>query len=212
IASGIWNSSAEVITIGLSGLGLGSYNYTLVVYDVDLNSANDTVYVSVVDGTPPIINTPSDIVFTEGETGYSIDWAASDLHPTTYSIFQNEVEVQSGNWDVDANISISLDGLPAGSYNYTIVVYDIGGNSVSDQVDVTVNEAETTTTTTTSTTTTTTSTTTTTTTTSQTETSTTTQDDDPFLTESLITIVASWVGSLIVVLVIAEIIIRRRNR
>ncbi|MFW9965839.1 MAG: hypothetical protein ACFFEA_01670 [Candidatus Thorarchaeota archaeon] len=68
-----------------------------------------------------------------------------------YTIYKEGVIEDSSTWDGSA-ITIDVDGPSTGDYDYTIVVFDIGDNSVSDTVIVTVNEVETTTTTTTPTT------------------------------------------------------------
>ncbi|NWF95633.1 MAG: hypothetical protein HXY34_05790 [Candidatus Thorarchaeota archaeon] len=47
VRSGLWNSSSEVIVISVDGLLRGTYNYTLVVTDIDNNTAADTVIVTV---------------------------------------------------------------------------------------------------------------------------------------------------------------------
>jgi len=48
--------------------------------------------------------------------------------------------MDSGNWD-GSPISISVDGLNLGTYNYTIVIYDNSENWVTDTVYVYVNTA-----------------------------------------------------------------------
>ncbi len=47
----------------------------------------------------------------------------------------NDVHIRGQKRD---NITVEVDGLSVGIYNYTIVVYDISGNWVSDEVIVTV--------------------------------------------------------------------------
>jgi hypothetical protein len=106
----------------------------------------------VVDSTHPILDTPDDVEFTVGETGNTIDWLPSDSRPTSYEVFVNSVSTFSGDWNASSeHIVVNLDGLIVGSYNYTCVVYDEGGNSAIDTVIVTVNDVVTTPTTTTTT-------------------------------------------------------------
>ena len=74
------------------------------------------------------------------------------MEPGTYEIFKDGVSVASGPWHSSAEeISIGVDGLTVGEYNYTIVFTDVSGNSASDEVLVTVSEESTSTTTTTTT-------------------------------------------------------------
>ncbi|TFG14653.1 hypothetical protein EU537_03010 [Candidatus Thorarchaeota archaeon] len=162
VHSGLWNSSSETITVSVDNLGLGVHNYTIVVTDIGSNSAASTVWVTVVDGTSPTIDSPSDVEYTEGETGHEIEWTPFDHHPLSYIILLDGETARSGSWDnASLPISISVDGLGEGVYNYTISVEDVAGNKASDTVIVTVNAESSSTTTGTSTTTSTTTTTTT---------------------------------------------------
>jgi hypothetical protein len=104
-----------------------------------------THYFTVVDTIDPVLDSPSDVEFNVGETGYSIDWDPTDIRPATYEVFVDSVSTFSGDWNATSeHIVINLDGLAFGTYNYTCVVYDEAGNSVADTVIVTVNEVVTT--------------------------------------------------------------------
>ena len=108
------------------------------------------------DGAIPTIDSPLDIEYYEATTGHSITWSPSDDHPRYYIIYRNDIMISSDSWD-GSQITISVDGLSPGIYNYTLIVINASGNIISDTVFVTVLESTTTTTiiTTTSTTTTT---------------------------------------------------------
>ena len=139
VKSGAWNSSSEFLVILVDGLGLGSHNYTIMVIDIGGNTAVDTVFVHVTDGTDPNIDTPVDVQYDEFATGYSIVWNPSDAHPVSYVIYLEGSPVKSGAWNSSAEtITISVDGHLLGVYNYTLLVVDIGGNSATDEVLVTV--------------------------------------------------------------------------
>ncbi|MBN2230029.1 MAG: hypothetical protein JW779_10625 [Candidatus Thorarchaeota archaeon] len=160
--SGNWNSTFETVRISLDGLALGSHNYTCVVYDDAGNSAVQEISVSAVDWTWPEIVGQDDFAFTEGETGLSVNWNGTDLYPDHYVILENGITIAGNDWNSSLEtISYSLEGLTAGTYNYTCVIYDGTGNWIADTIIVTVNAVITTTTTTTATTTITTTTTTT---------------------------------------------------
>ncbi|MBY8996320.1 MAG: hypothetical protein KGD60_01215 [Candidatus Thorarchaeota archaeon] len=135
IDSGIW--SGGNITSSLVGLTIGEYNYTVVVFDTSGNSASDTTFVTVIDDTLPIIDNPDDIEYSEGSTGNTIVWVASDQNPSTFTIYRDEIIIRSDAW-TGAPILQSIDGLAIGVYNYTVVVTDTSGNWVSDEVNVTV--------------------------------------------------------------------------
>lgn len=139
VLSGAWNSSSEFFVISVDGLGLGSHNYTIVVTDVGGNTTSDTVFVHVTDGTDPNIDPPVDVQYDEFSTGYSIVWNPSDAHPVSYVIYLEGSTIKSGAWNTSAEtITISVDGHLLGVYNYTLLVVDIGGNSATDEVLVTV--------------------------------------------------------------------------
>ncbi|MGY5880135.1 MAG: S8 family serine peptidase [Candidatus Thorarchaeota archaeon] len=194
IKSGFWNSSSETIMISVDGHGPGEYNYTLLVADMSGNSAFDDVLVTVVDSIIPTIDSPIDVEYTEGDTGITITWNPLDFHPLSYEIFIDGFSLGSHDWSLPlASIIVSVDGHSAGEYNYTIVVTDVGGNTASDSVTVTVTASSTTTTTTTTTSTTTT--------TTNTTTTTTTDVPPPVMTVIIIIIIGAG-GAIVVIIVI----------
>ncbi len=152
IDSGTWNN--ESISISVDGLSAGTYNFTLIVFDLVGNHVSDTVFVTVTpDNIAPSIDHPADIVYVEGTTGRSITWNPSDAHPASYEIYRNGTLVDSGTWNNEA-ISIAVGGLSVGTYNFTLVVQDVAGNHASDTVLVIVIPSSTTSTATATTTTT----------------------------------------------------------
>ncbi len=86
----------------------------------------------------PIVSSPIDISFNEGDIGNSITWFITDTNPDTYIITQDGITVDSGSWASESEITISLDGLTEGTYTFIIIVADDEGLSASDSVDVTV--------------------------------------------------------------------------
>jgi hypothetical protein len=141
IRSGPWNSSGEVMAVLVEGFALGDYNFTIFVIDTDTNNATDTVWVYVYDGTLPTINSPIDINYDEGQTGFVIEWTPSDLHPQSYTVYRNSIEIKSGIWNSSSEvITIQVGNLSYGDYNFTINVLDVGGNSVTDEVKVVVTD------------------------------------------------------------------------
>ena len=113
------------------------------------NSSTDTVYVAVVDGTPPVLTHPNDLTYSEDSTGHTISWQGTENYPSHYEVFKNGSIYRSGPWNSSSEvISVSVDGLTQGAFLFVIVVYDIAGNSAMDTVVVRVLEPPTTTTTT----------------------------------------------------------------
>lgn len=103
-------------------------------------STSTDVVVFAIDTNAPNLNSPNDLVYDEGDTGIFIDWEANDSIPSYYSIEKDSIEVQSGSWSSEIPISINIDGLFQGIYNYTIIIWDQAGHSNSDTVNVTVME------------------------------------------------------------------------
>ncbi|MGY5876781.1 MAG: NosD domain-containing protein [Candidatus Thorarchaeota archaeon] len=121
--------------------GIGNYweDYSGTGVYLITGSAGSTDYHPFVfsDTTPPTIDHPADLEYIEDSTGHTIMWTPYDNYPSHYVIYQNGSEVTSTGWD-GSYITVNVDGLSEGVFNYTIVVYDIHGNWVSDMVTVIV--------------------------------------------------------------------------
>lgn len=131
---------------------LGLHFIIVSVHDNVGNYMSKTHYITVVDNEFPVLDSPADVDFTVGEVGYTIDWDPTDIRPSYYEVFIEDVLSYTGNWNASSeHVIINLDGSAVGTYNYTCVVYDEAGNSAVDTVIVTVNEVAVTTTTTTTT-------------------------------------------------------------
>jgi len=137
------NSSLFNINSGLlqniSVLEYGIIYVEVRAYDPSENYVCHVIQISVTDSISPWVDSPADIVLTEGAQGFSITWSVLDCNPSTYEILKNGVSIQFGDWTPDMlSIQYSLNDLPAGSYVFTIILTDAAGNSVSDDVQVTV--------------------------------------------------------------------------
>jgi len=135
IDSGTWNGSD--LRVRLDGLPLGLYVFNLIINDTSNNYVEDEVLVTIADLIAPTVDHPQDIWYLEGGVGSSITWHPDDLFPTSYRIFVDDTEMESGAWD-GSSITYSVDGLIPGVHNCTIVLYDIDDNLVTDYVQVTV--------------------------------------------------------------------------
>ena len=112
--------------------------------------AGGRVFIGSLDGTfycfsaginvAPMITSPGDVVYAAGTTGHSISWTVTDTTTaaTSYIVYQNESPVASGSWASGSPILQLIDGLLAGSYNFTIVVLNGLGGIATDQVWVIV--------------------------------------------------------------------------
>ncbi|MHA2337805.1 MAG: hypothetical protein ACXACX_10900, partial [Candidatus Hodarchaeales archaeon] len=135
---GAWFSGiGEDYNIG--GLTKGIYNITIVFYDRGGNIIFDTIWVTVIDDVDPIFtSTPINLDQSVGTTGNTLEWIATDNYPKNYEIFKEEVLNQTGSWTSGIAISINVDGLAEGTYNFTIVIYDLSGNSNIHEIEVNV--------------------------------------------------------------------------
>ena len=148
-SSNVWRGPP--IIVDLTTLPVGVQTFTLQVFTISGGFESDTVVVTVLDPTIPIIDEPEDIEYVIGETGFSISWNPTDPYPASYKIYRNSVLIEEDTWD-GSQISINVDGLTVGTWIYEIVVYSLS-MSANDTVLVIVTEFTTSSTTTTSTTT-----------------------------------------------------------
>jgi hypothetical protein len=119
--------------------------------------ATDTVFVTVIEAAAPTVDHPADIEYELGQTGNVIVWHPSDATPAAYFVFRDGNLSTFDIWNTSGEaIAVSVDGLPLGVHNCTLMVIDRGGLFATDSVLVTVVQPQTTTTTTTTNTTTTT--------------------------------------------------------
>jgi hypothetical protein len=133
IESGILTVSS--LTHSLTGLVIGEYIYTLVVYDTFGLSHTSTTYVTVVDMTPPTLSHVSDCRFLKNDPKASITWQAYDLHPSSYTVTTDGVAAIPVSWD-GSEITIHCTGWTEGNYTVLLQVSDASGNIVSDEVEV----------------------------------------------------------------------------
>ncbi|MFW9837045.1 MAG: DUF2341 domain-containing protein [Candidatus Thorarchaeota archaeon] len=133
----LWTSGT--IALDIDGLDLGEYNFSILVVDSSGNFAMDSVIVTVVDTTSPIIDHPTDIVIDLDMENIQITWRPTDLLPFNYEIYQNGTLVAGGTWASGENLTYALpEGLSTGTYNYTVIVWDTSGNYNSDTVLVNI--------------------------------------------------------------------------
>ncbi|MFO7836576.1 MAG: hypothetical protein R6V83_07975 [Candidatus Thorarchaeota archaeon] len=135
-----WNSTPYDYTFNMTGYDLGAYEVTLEAYDQNENLASDTITVLVYENVTPVVEGPDETIeFYYTETGYSITWNVSDDHMDRYRILQNGSEVKSGTLDPDSpRVTVSLEGLNIGLYEYSLIANDTSGNIGIDNVTVRV--------------------------------------------------------------------------
>ena len=206
------NTDDNAISVSVEFTPIEAGTHTLRIWAAGSNYESGSLTVTVLaeyDANAPIIDNPPDIEYEYQETGSVIVWNATDPNPVNYTIYRNGAIVGSGGWN-GSMISIPVDWLIPGTYEYTLTVFNIGGYSSSDTVIVSVTLPAATTTSTTTTTTTSG-----TTTSEPSETTTTSQVVPtgplihPAVVEPLVLVVGSWVSIIIVVLLISEVLVRK---
>ncbi|MHA1115086.1 MAG: hypothetical protein ACTSPJ_02830 [Candidatus Heimdallarchaeaceae archaeon] len=152
VQKGKWESN-QYITVNLDDLENGSYNFSIVIQDVNGNKARDEVFVSVVNETAPYIRQVADIEFFEGSSVNPIVWHVTDKNLSSYVIQRNGGTVDSNTWSENTSesdwnpetptVSYAISGLEIGEHNITLVVEDIYGQQSVDTVIVTVKDPST---------------------------------------------------------------------
>jgi parallel beta-helix repeat protein len=136
-STGSWTSGT--LSINVDGINaVGEHTLVLTIYDVDGNSAQDSLLVQVIqDNVNPTIQQADNVTYVEGTTGNYISWNANDEYPDSYEVVFNGTAIAEGSWG-GSQIVINVDGLAPGTYEYTLTVYDMSGNSATSAVSVTV--------------------------------------------------------------------------
>lgn len=107
----------------------GEYNITIMVKDMQNNSVTDSVILYVSENyfeeDPPDIWALEFNLVEENYTAF-LYWWATDANPDYYEIYVNDEINQTGLWTIDTAIPFKIENV-SGTYNVTIVVYDING-------------------------------------------------------------------------------------
>lgn len=85
----------------------------------------------------PLISHPEDMTVVFGSVGNTITWNVIARKPASYSVMRNELVILSETWN-GFPVTVSIDGLPPGYFNFTLSVADREGDSSSDSVIVQV--------------------------------------------------------------------------
>ena len=142
VISGDINPDNPVITISLNGLDIGAHNFTLAANDTSGNTSYDSVIVIVNadDTVPLLVYEPGAVTYSQGSVNIIRNWTVTDDFKDNYTIAIDGVEIVSAAWETD-NIEFDFSGLSVGVHEVVLTVYDIGGNTLSSTVTVTVTQA-----------------------------------------------------------------------
>ncbi len=133
---GSWESGIPII-YDLSPLTVGMHNISIEVWDENGGQISDWVLITVFESLLPKISSPPDQYFDSLQIETNIAWRVEDENPSLYHIYSNGSEIQTGQWESGSILSIDLtsDNFTIfGIYNFTLVVFDISENFMTDTI------------------------------------------------------------------------------
>ncbi|MBK1812110.1 hypothetical protein JHL18_15920 [Clostridium sp. YIM B02505] len=137
------NSSSVTLTNQVTGKSAGNYDYTFVVYDAsNLSAISNKITVTVGNSNTLKAATLSASTVTSGAYTLTAVVSANNT-ATSYKFFEGANQIATGTLTAGNTSSVTLttqiSNKAAGSYSYTIVLYDAAGKSItSNTVTVTV--------------------------------------------------------------------------
>ncbi len=137
IQNGTWSYNQQ-IAINVTMLKVGLYNFTLQVTGNKNLTVFSNVFIIIEDTIPPDIIGPHSYSFTANTTGNFLTWQVYDASTGNYSIYDGSEVVKNATWHHEPLISINLDYLTYGIYNFSLVLEDIAHNVASNSVQVLV--------------------------------------------------------------------------
>ncbi len=139
---GHWSSG--LVQYSFVSLPLGTWEFTLTVWDEAGNSASGSTIVkvspgSIYDITSPEISHPADLNIIYGTTGNIISFFLFDQHPEGYQVFIDTSLISEHTWSIpNIGVNVSVDGLGIGTYTIEIFAWDSYKNNETRSVVVTV--------------------------------------------------------------------------
>jgi len=129
------------VSITFTALTLGDHTIQIwTASKLNLSKSLDVdVSVTVNDTNPPTIDNPPDMTIEEGESA-CVTWTPNDKYPASYEVHDNGSLVVGGDWD-GSTIDCEIGDLQVGTHLLVVTVYDLGGNSITDEVIVIVTDA-----------------------------------------------------------------------
>ncbi|KKL46219.1 hypothetical protein LCGC14_2347750, partial [marine sediment metagenome] len=137
-----WFSGIE-ITIDIDNLTLGIYNYTILLLDGYGASIQNEIIITVINTFPNIISSSEEIIYEFETIGNSISWHISDISVFNplFTIYLDSIPLfgyENQTWSTSENVTVSVDNLVEGIYNYTIILSDGYGGVSQNQIIVNV--------------------------------------------------------------------------
>ncbi|MCG3216350.1 MAG: aryl-sulfate sulfotransferase [Candidatus Heimdallarchaeota archaeon] len=118
-----WNDTS--IELDLNSLSIGIHNITLQLFNNSLLIFNDSFWVQIFSSeSPEILSQPNNdsIVWN---SALILSWEIFDNSPSSWEVFVNDIETETGNW-IQKNyiLNWTLPLLDEGIYNITLKVQD----------------------------------------------------------------------------------------
>jgi hypothetical protein len=92
-------------------------------------------------GVPNLVSAPTDGVYPFGGIGYTISWNFTHSDSDYYSVSRNGDIIQDGSWDSSSLITVSLDGLTIGEYQFEVFVNTTSGVINRNSVTILISSA-----------------------------------------------------------------------
>ncbi|MFW9993792.1 MAG: NosD domain-containing protein [Candidatus Odinarchaeota archaeon] len=140
--SGNWTAGTAIQwPVDLASLVMDTeYNYTLVVTDYSNKTVTDTVLLMVKDRTDPVITAIAGFAAEAGPDAGVLAFNATDLYSDTYTLYLDDAVNKTDSWTSGTVVTVQLENLPPGVYNFTLVVLDTSGNGATLTVLVTLED------------------------------------------------------------------------
>jgi hypothetical protein len=119
----------------------GDNNITLIVTNIYGKTATDEVVITVNPPVDPTIVTNAVDETIDFFESTDLQWNITDIYGGSYEVEVNGVVVLDGDFTGDYQVNYTFDGTTDGVFDISISVTSISGQTVSDEVTITVNVA-----------------------------------------------------------------------
>ena len=117
--------------------------FSIMIFGHNMTEIAKGEGVTNADTSPPVITPSANLTYVQGSSGNNISWFLEDENPGNYELYRDETQLSgSPAWSNGQNLTINVDFLPVGIYNYTLVAIDAYANRASSTIWVTVIEPE----------------------------------------------------------------------
>lgn len=141
VANGTWDTISP-ISFNMYDYTGGIYNITIKVNDGWGDGVSDETFVTIIESNA----TGESTLSVSGISSYTYDFNSANneiswkittngsFSSRTYIIYRNGSSIASGSWNSGYNLSLNIDYLPVGIYNYTIIA--IGDDKIAQNTTI----------------------------------------------------------------------------